>query len=198
MKKEEFYEMLGDLDENAVKSAETPPARRAKTRRIGYGVSAAAFLGLIVGISIWIYHSNSPAPDNTSSINETSSEAAIDIDIEQDNINIFYLEGDTIKSVSEFLPCDPKIVFDSWRSHNGIGDEVRLIEVKIENNGTEKVDSLVAGYTAGDKFTLNVRITENLKKYYETRSEEKLLRSLKQTLTGYSNIEFDEFNLILE
>lgn len=196
MKKEEFYELIGDIDENAVKSAEAAPIKKSKTKWIGYGASAAACLGLIVGIGIWYYHSKDPAPNNTSSLNEDPSEAAIDI--EQDNINIYYLEGDSIQSVTEFLPCDSKIIFNSWRSHNGIGDEVQLIEVRIENNGTESVDPLVAGYTAGDKYIMNVKITENLKKYYETKSEEKLLDSLKQTLTGYSDIDFDEFNLVLE
>ena len=196
MKKEDFFEMLGDIDENAVKSAETAPIKKMKTKWIGYGASAAACLGLIIGIGIWYDHSKDPAPNNTSSQNEDPSEAAIDI--EQDNINIYYLEGDSIQSVTEFLPCDPKIIFDSWRSHNGIGDEVRLIEVKIENNGTESVDSLVAGHTVGDKFTLNVRVSDDLEKYYELKNEEKLLESLKLTLTGYSNIEFDEYDLILE
>jgi hypothetical protein len=69
---------------------------------------------------------------------------------------------------------------------------------KIENNGTESVDSLVASYTAGDKFIMNVKITKNLQNYYEGKSEEKLIESLKQTLTGYSDTDFDEFNLIFE
>lgn len=196
MKKEEFYEMLGDLDESKVKSAEKAPIKKAKTKWIGYGLSAAACVGLIIGTGIWYNHSKNPTPNNTSSLNDDSSE--VDIAIEQDNVNIFYLEGDNIQSVSEFLPCDPKIIFNSWKSHNGIGDEVQLIEVKIENNGTESVDSLVASYTAGDKFIMNVKITKNLQNYYEGKSEEKLIESLKQTLTGYSDIDFDEFNLIFE
>lgn len=196
MKKEEFYEMLGDIDENTVKSAETVPIKKSKTKWIGYGLSAAACVGLIIGTGIWYNHSKNPTPNNTSSLNDDSSE--VDIAIEQDNVNIFYLEGDNIQSVSEFLPCDPKIIFNSWKSHNGIGDEVQLIEVKIENNGTESVDSLVASYTAGDKFIMNVKITKNLQNYYEGKSEEKLIESLKQTLTGYSDIDFDEFNLIFE
>ena len=196
MKKEEFYEMLGDLDESKVKSAEKAPIKKAKTKWIGYGLSAAACVGLIIGTGIWYNHSKNPTPNNTSSLNDDSSE--VDIAIEQDNVNIFYLEGDNIQSVSEFLPCDPKIIFNSWKSHNGIGDEVQLIEVKIENNGTESVDSLVASYTAGDKFIMNVKITKNLQNYYEGKSEEKLIESLKQTLTGYSDTDFDEFNLIFE
>jgi hypothetical protein len=196
MKKEEFYEMLGDLDESKVKSAEKAPIKKAKTKWIGYGLSAAACVGLIIGTGIWYNHSKNPTPNNTSSLNDDSSE--VDIAIEQDNVNIFYLEGDNIQSVSELLPCDPKIIFNSWKSHNGIGDEVQLIEVKIENNGTESVDSLVASYTAGDKFIMNVKITKNLQNYYEGKSEEKLIESLKQTLTGYSDIDFDEFNLIFE
>ena len=73
-----------------------------------------------------------------------------------------------------------------------------MTEIRIENNGIESVDSLVASYSAGDKFIMNVKITENIKQYYKVKSEKKLLDSLKQTLTGYLNIEIDEYNLIFE
>ena len=115
-----------------------------------------------------------------------------------DNINIYYLDGTEMKSVSEFLPCAPKYIFESWKSYNHIGSEVQLINVNCDNNGTEGSDSSVAYYQAGDHFTLNITVSANLKDYYDTMPEIKLLESLKLTMTSYLNIEIDEYNLILE
>ena len=115
-----------------------------------------------------------------------------------DNINIYYLDGTEMKSVSEFLPCAPKYIFESWKSYNHIGSEVQLINVNCDNNGTEGSDSSVAYYQAGDYFTLNITVSANLKDYYDTMPEIKLLESLKLTMTSYLNIEIDEYNLILE
>ena len=103
-----------------------------------------------------------------------------------------------MKSVSEFLPCAPKYIFESWKSYNHIGSEVQLINVNCDNNGTEGSDSSVAYYQAGDHFTLNITVSANLKDYYDTIPENKLLESLKLTMTSYLNIEIDEYNLILE
>ncbi len=50
MKKEKFYEVLGDLDENIIKAAETPPAGKPKFSWIGYGTALAACVALIIGI----------------------------------------------------------------------------------------------------------------------------------------------------
>ena len=65
-------------------------------------------------------------------------------------------------------------------------------------NGVEIVDSFSAQYIVGDKFILNVTVSKDLEKYYETIPEEQLLKSLELTLTSYQQIEFDEYNLILE
>lgn len=57
MKKEKLYELIGDIDENAVKAAETEKSSRNKARWIRYGSAAAACLvvcagaGLILGRS---------------------------------------------------------------------------------------------------------------------------------------------------
>ena len=63
MKKEAFYELLGELDETAVKKAGTAPFREPKARRIGFGLSAAACIGLIAGAVFWYHHSGHPVTD---------------------------------------------------------------------------------------------------------------------------------------
>lgn len=52
MKKEQFYELLGDVDEKAVKAAENPPDRKTKKPWLKIGAIAAACLVLAAGIGI--------------------------------------------------------------------------------------------------------------------------------------------------
>ena len=59
MKKEQFYELLGDVDETAVKAAENPPATKSKKRWIKFGAIAAACLVAIAGVGIGLKISNS-------------------------------------------------------------------------------------------------------------------------------------------
>lgn len=66
MKKEKFYEILGDLDENIIKAAETPPARKAKFAWIGYGTAIAACIALIIGIGTLVKY-----PDDNISTDTT-------------------------------------------------------------------------------------------------------------------------------
>ncbi len=196
MKKEEFYELLGELDAGKIKAAEKPPVRPLKRNRIGIAAACAACLALILTAGIALHHRN--AKPSVSSAADMSSEDASDV--ESKDVEIYYLSGGEIRHESEFLPCVPKNIFASWKKKNGIGDEVELLGVKIEDNGSDAVspDSSVAAHTTGDKFVLHVRVSENLKSYYAKIPEEMLLESLKLTMTGYSEIAFDGYDLILE
>lgn len=197
MKKEQFYELLNDIDETAIKAAEAPPAKKiAAKRHIFPAIAAAACLAVALGAVFMFAHRNNTEIPAESPYQEDYSNA--DTAIESDDIKIFYLDGDKIVSTTEYMECDPKIIFDSWKKHNGIGDEVKLIKVRIEDNGTDSTDDKTATHTVGDYFILNVTVSENLKSYYSSLSENKLLESLKLTLTGYSFIDFDEYNLIFE
>ena len=59
MKKEQFYELLGDVDERAVKAAEAPPIGKAKKRWIKFGAIAAACLVAVAGVGIGYSRLNS-------------------------------------------------------------------------------------------------------------------------------------------
>lgn len=194
MKKEQFYELLGDVDEAVIKAAETPPVTPIRHWRIG--MIAVACLSVVLGVGIWYNSTKTPFPNTSNESKDLSSEQ--DVALEQKDVNIYYYKSNEMLCTAEYLPCEPKEIFNSWKSYNGIGDEVQLIDVKIANNGTESVDSSTAGYSVGDTFILNVTITENIKDYYAIIPEEELLESLKLTLIGYHYIEFDEYNLILE
>lgn len=200
MNKEQFYELLGEIDDNAVNAAQTPASGRIKRKLIATVAAVAACICVLAGAGIWYHNTKALLPDAT--IENESSTGIGEVAIAEENIEIYYIKDGAIASASVYLQCDPQTIFDSWREYNSIGDEVELISVRIDDNGTEFTDSsgdsMVAGYTVGDTFTLTVTVTENIKNYYDTVGEEKLLESLKLTLIGYSDIDFDEYILILE
>lgn len=60
MKKEKFYELLGDIDENAVKAAEKSPVKRKKFNWLKYSAAAAACVGIFIGAGLLYEHSKLP------------------------------------------------------------------------------------------------------------------------------------------
>lgn len=192
MKKEQFYELLGDIDEKTVRTAENPPVRKKYTW-LKYTVSLVACSALIISIGFSL--KNRGHHQIIESTIDTSEQA---VALEHDNINVYYVNNNELLAVSEYLPCSPDEVFRAWKKANNIGNEVELIKVEIKSNGTESSDSFTAGYTVGDKFIMEVTVTENLKDYYSVISEDKLLESLQLSLTGYHNIRFDEYHINFE
>lgn len=194
MKKELLFDIIGDLDENIVKSAEDPPDKNSLIKWLVSGLVAVACIGVVVGIGFWYNKSQNLITNDTGENDESEA----DIAIEYSDVNIYYVNNNGIQSISVYTACDPKDIFEYWKSYNGIDDDVQLIKTSIEDNGVEIVDSFSAQYIVGDKFILNVTVSKDLEKYYETIPEEQLLKSLELTLTSYQQIEFDEYNLILE
>ena len=113
------------------------------------------------------------------------------------NINIYYLNGSSTEKTTKYLPCDPKVIFSEWKKLNSIGDDVRFIKCFINSNGKEKINESTATYIVGDKATLELTISSDIKKYYEKHGEEPLLSSLKKTFTEYSDFCTD-YKLIIE
>ena len=121
-----------------------------------------------------------------------------DTALEQDDVNIYYVDNENIEYKTELLPLSPKYVFAFWKYYNKIGEEVTLNDIHIENGGSEYSEPGVAGYNGTDSYVMNVKVSSNLKEYYKYVSEDKLIESLKQTLLGYSDDMPVEFNLIFE
>lgn len=113
------------------------------------------------------------------------------------HINIYYLNGTSTEKASKYLACDPKVIFSEWKKLNSIGDDVRFIKCFINSNGKEIINESTATYIVGDKVTLELTISSDIKKYYEKHGEEPLLSSLKKTFTEYSDFCTD-YKLIIE
>ena len=59
-------------------------------------------------------------------------------------------------------------------------------------------DDILIWYVEGDHFVFNITISKNIENYYDKIDPELLLEALKQTMTGYIRLEFDEYHLFLE
>ena len=202
MKKERFFELLGNIDENTIKEAERAPKNR--TKLIITALAAAACVGLMIGAGyMFTQRSEGVQNDSTADTTQSSEDSMPDdsedaLATEQGDVNIYYVKDGKIQSTVEFLEMSPEKVFDMWKSYNDIGDEIRLISVKIDSNGTETADSDVAQYTAGDKFIMTVTVSAELES--QLTDDPLLEQSLEKTMTSYGdpNLKYDEFTLVFD
>lgn len=98
-----------------------------------------------------------------------------------DDVWIYYVDGDAISREQATLPKTSQAVFASWKEKNGIGEDVVLLDV------TESLEE--------DGAALYITVSANIETYYEIIDSELLLESLKQTMTGYSEIVYDEYHI---
>ncbi len=132
----------------------------------------------------------------------TAGMAGSEMAIETDMVTIHYVDGNAVITTQSELPLTAEDVFNAWKKANGIGDEVQLLSCKIDDNSTTTTHGsgadAVVEHKVGDYFILNLTVSSEIESYYGEIPEELLLSSLEQTMTGYSNIDFDEYHLILE
>ena len=94
------------------------------------------------------------------------------------NIWIYYVEDGEVCKKQEYIMAQAAAVFSLWKEKNGIGEEVKLIQYSPD--------------------TTSIIVSANLQAYYGTIDRELLLESLKQTMAGYANLEYDKWNLYYE
>ncbi len=194
MKPHDIFDTIGNVDETCVMKAKE---KKKSHKKLWITASSiAACLALIICLPIIFISMNNMGSDknNTAGLNDNNGEIAM----EQDNVWIYYVDGDEINRERQYLPMDPEDIFNAWKEKNGIGDDVEFIRVKIDSNGTTTEKNSMVEHQIGDYFVYNLTISKSIENYYDTIAKELLLDSLEQTMTGYSNIEYDEYNLILE
>ncbi|MBQ7063418.1 MAG: hypothetical protein IJM90_00795 [Firmicutes bacterium] len=191
--KEVLMEEIGHTDEKFVPELNAPDKKRIKPKWgwIGGLASAAAVLVLVFfGIS---RNGGVPNPSVPSGA-EDSTEAT---ELEQLDVVIHYVEGNALQQETVFLPASPQVIFSEWMQKNGIGDDVRLFSVKLNDHGTDTINDSVAGHQAGGRLSMTVTVTDTLRNYYQQIPEELLLESLQRTMTGYSHAKIDDYRLVL-
>lgn len=193
MKPDDILDAIGNVDETCViKAKEKKKSRKALWITIG---SLAACILVVLFPSIIFNHIgyDSAAPENASDQ---------EIEVEHKDVWIYYVKDGQIYKTEEYTAIQASSVFALWKEKNSIGDEVELIEYKIESNSTTSTSEHngegVVKHEIGDYKVLNITVSANLEAYYESIDSELLLESLKQTMAGYSNLEYKECNIYFE
>lgn len=197
MKEKRLLNELGNVNDDFIEQAKpkTKNNRKKLYAVIGSVAAAAAVFVAVFATGNGLLKNvdndfnNSSAAISNESTNETT--------LEYRNIDIYYLNGSSTEKASKYLACDPKVIFSEWKKLNNIGDDVRFIKCFINSNGKEEINESTATYIVGDKATLELTISSDIKKYYEKYGEEPLLSSLEKTFTEYSDFCTD-YKLIIE
>ena len=141
--------------------------------------------------------------DGSDEIKNESSETIY----EQIPVEMYKIKDGKLVHSKLVLDADPQKIFVVWKSENDIGEEVKLVDVRLDDNGTDTVSEYsgveVATHTKGDHTILTITVTNNLEDYYEIedyycyRSQELVLESLKKTMLSMCEPKPDEYQLIL-
>lgn len=194
MKEKRLLNELGNVNDDFIEQAK-PKVKNNRKRLyavIGSVAATAAVFVAVFAVGNGLLK-NADNDFNNSSSAITNESAAL----AYSNINIYYLNGSSTEKTTKYLACDAKVIFSEWKKLNSIGDDVRFIKCFINSNGKEEINESTATYIVGDKATLELTISSDIKKYYEKHGEEPLLSSLKKTFTEYRDFCTD-YKLIIE
>lgn len=198
MKKEDFFEVFGELDDDIVKGAKTTMKKKKNWKT--WGTMAACFAVVIIAAPI--IPRVKPAETNfhrneaiIATENETNSHRNETV-IATDNLKIYYLsESGTIESKSVELQCDPKDIFNKWAALNNIAD-VTFVDCVYDDNGGEKTQGEMIEHSVGNYYTLDFTVSKEFSSYAKSERGDLLIQSLRQTFCDYTPV--DDFNLIID
>lgn len=198
MRAEDLLDAIGQADDLAVLQATQRPERRSRRGLWVTVATLAACVTLVLCSPLMALRKNGSgaAPEQNIDLNEPYPDVeSSDLVLAEDDVTVYHVKDGAVIGTVQHLPLAPQPVFAAWREANGIGDEVKLLDVAIEDNSVTVDNGDTVEHTAGDYFILRLTVTANLRDYYEALEETLLLDSLKRTMTGYSGIEFDEYYL---
>lgn len=197
MKEKRLLNELGNVNDDFIEQAK--PKTKNNRKKLYTAISAAAATAAVFVAVFAVGNGFLKNVDNdfNNSSAAISNESTNETTLAYRNIDIYYLNGTSTEKASKYLACDPKVIFSEWKKFNNIGDDVRFIKCFINSNGKEEISESTAAYIIGDKATLELTISSDIKKYYEKHGEEPLLSSLKKTFTEYSDFCTD-YKLIIE
>lgn len=199
MKEKRLLNELGNVNDEFIEQAK-PKAKSNRKKlytAIGSVAATAAVFVVALGVGNVVLKNIGINDTEITSSSAIANESTNDTALEYRNIDIYYLNGANTEKESKYLACDHEVIFAEWKKLNSIGDDVRFIKCFINSNGKEEINESTATYIVGDKATLELTISSDIKKYYEKHGEEPLLSSLKKTFTEYSDFCTD-YKLIIE
>ena len=127
MKKETMYEILGDIDEKAVKAAENAPVKRTRRSWVIKGIAIAACIGLIIGGGLHFTKTNNTVL--ATKVLATASYPQIEHYPEEDNSEAIYKWRNSIKSLRD----QPDGYKDGFESFFASSAKVFLSETEGKN-----------------------------------------------------------------
>ena len=197
MKEKRLLNELGNVNDDFIEQSK--PKTKNNRKKLYTAISAAAATAAVFVAVFAVGNGLLKNADNdfNNSSAAISNESTNETTLEYRNIDIYYLNGTSTEKASKYLACDPKVIFSEWKKLNNISDDVRFIKCFINSNGKEEINESTVGYIVGDKATLELTISSDIKKYYEKYGEEPLLSSLEKTFTEYSDFCTD-YKLIIE
>ncbi|MBQ1903317.1 MAG: hypothetical protein II168_03020, partial [Ruminococcus sp.] len=219
MKKEEFYEVLGDIDENAVKEAEQqPPKIKRHWGGIALATAACLCAVLVAGIMMNLKDSDiDSASGNSSSAYDSCSCSDADNRRKPSfaDVDIYaYQNGEIIKQTQNVEYSDAG-VFSAWLKLNGLADGEKADELAkmMHYNGDELIpaedpkprlisdsdgslmidESFVppTNNSNGDRrCAADIIVPEEFKEFYNKIPKEQLDKSLMLTLQSYAQLDW--------
>ena len=225
MKKEEFYEVLGDIDENAVKEAEQQPPK-IKRHWGGIALATAACLCAVLAAGIMMNLKDSDidsSPGNSSSAYDSSNCSDADNSRKPSfaDVDIYaYQNGEIIKQTQNVEYSDAG-VFSAWLKLNGLAEGEKADELAkrmhysgdylipaeepkprliSDSDGSLMIDESFTPPTNnsnGDRCAADVTVPEEFKEFYNKIPKEQLEKSLMLTLQSYAKLGWaiDELNI---
>ena len=220
MKPEELSDHIAEIDDELIAAAKKRPVSHRKIILIAGSVAACAVIAVtavffaarqgtgvetsvpVAGGYTEMGAGQSSGITTAGGVSEIPhTEESYDTDIEIITSEIFYVKDGKIEKTPVEHEATPQAVFKLWKKMNNIGDEVKILSVKIESNGITEESEYdgqgVATYHVGADLTFNLTITKNIESYYSSSGKYLLLSSLEKTMYEASEVKYGEFNLIL-
>lgn len=213
MKKEEFYEVLGDIDENAVKEAEQQPPK-IKRHWGGIALATAACLCTVLAAGIMMNLKDSDidsSSGNSSSAYDSSNCSDADNRRKPSfaDVDIYaYQNGEIIKQTQNVEYSDAG-VFSAWLKLNGLAEGENADELAkmmhysgdylippedpkprliSDSDGSLMIDESFV--PPPDRCAAAVTVPEEFKEFYNKIPKEQLDKSLMLTLQSYARLDW--------
>ncbi len=160
-----------------------------KTMRDGFGMEVDEFD--LTFVDRW------EEKDDTTPKEKVHTPPSVTIKTESE---VYYLEDGELKSRKMTHEADAESLFALWKAENHIGDEVRMVNVQIDDRLIEKSDEegAASGLTIlQDGFVLHIEVLNTLDPYCEEAGKDLLLSSLEKTMRGGYEMEFAGYDLTI-
>ena len=160
MKPDDILDAIGNIDEACVKKAKE---KKKSHKALWIAVSSFAAC-LVIALILPSIVMNFSGYGNAEVDDDKSADRELAMAYE--NAGIYYTDGRQILHTEEYCAAQATSVFALWKEKNGIGDEVELIDCRIDSNSAESTSRYtgedIVTHIVGNHFVLNITISKNM------------------------------------